>query len=193
MGTDIHMIAEVRKNGNWECVNTDMGISRNYRLFSILAGVRGDERVTPISPPKGYPADMSDSMDYMGLEHSASYLTLKELHEYDWSQPYKEVGIITLDQYEECRSGPYDIPCNWCGSIMGNNIKVVSEEVAKALLDGVVEPAPNIRYHVRYHFPSKPYSFWCEDFLKKSMPVLEGYQEQGILPENIRIVFDFDS
>jgi len=61
---------------------------RNYYLFSILAGVRGDEE--PIDYPRGIPEDCSSGYSYVtnqwdGDGHSHSYFTLKELLEFDWN------------------------------------------------------------------------------------------------------------
>lgn len=64
---------------------------RNYQLFGILAGVRGDD--VPIAEPRGLPADLSDDLvvlrrddvytgDVTLGEHSFSWLTLAELMEH---------------------------------------------------------------------------------------------------------------
>lgn len=56
---------------------------RNYTLFGLLAGVRG-QNIKPIASPRGFPKDASKSIaeeyDYWdGDAHSASWLTLAEL------------------------------------------------------------------------------------------------------------------
>jgi hypothetical protein len=66
---------------------------RNYNLFCALAGVRewhfaGEP--PRVSEPKGLPEDVSDEVkaesERWGSDgHSHSYLTLKELKEFDWS------------------------------------------------------------------------------------------------------------
>lgn len=115
MGTDINMIAEVRRNGVWKLSTatvfknpyydptsdkkwameeymSEPDDSRNYNLFAILAGVRNGEgfagcrigeRFKPIAELKGYPDDMSKNDVLFGDEYG-SWLTLRELHEYDW-------------------------------------------------------------------------------------------------------------
>ena len=66
---------------------------RNYQLFELLAGVRGDEDKA-ITSPRGVPEDCSfgyrtivEQWDCDG--HSFSYFTLSELLEIDWEK-YRE-------------------------------------------------------------------------------------------------------
>jgi hypothetical protein len=69
MGCDIHLFVEVRDGGAWRPVKVawDM-FGRNYDLFAILAGVRNGcgfagsvtgTGFVPISEPRGLPADLS--------------------------------------------------------------------------------------------------------------------------------------
>jgi hypothetical protein len=63
---------------------------RNYFLFGILAKVRWYECPKPISNPKGFPDNACEEvkLEYSGWgsdAHSASYFTLTELLNYDWS------------------------------------------------------------------------------------------------------------
>lgn len=43
MGCDIHMVLQRRTKEGWRTVKKDLYEDRNYRLFSVLAGVRGIE------------------------------------------------------------------------------------------------------------------------------------------------------
>lgn len=87
---------------------------RNYLLFAILADVRNDYNIDPISLPKGLPEDVSPEVknqsDKEGEDaHTRSWLTLKELLEYDWQQkfnddnneifPLKEMVIPFVDEF----------------------------------------------------------------------------------------------
>jgi hypothetical protein len=70
-------------------------IERNYLLFAILADVRNRYNIQPISQPKGLPEDVSpevkkQSDDENGDAHTRSWLTLKELLEYDWQQKFED-------------------------------------------------------------------------------------------------------
>lgn len=108
---------EIRKNGVWEAVELlpplDIDrlepedpewtayathpacIDRNYRLFSVLAGVRNTFGIQPIALPRGLPEDASEASLRMGTNYTRNpnwdfpYLTwvsLRELLEYDWDQ-----------------------------------------------------------------------------------------------------------
>ena len=112
MGCDIHSIAEVRENGKWTAVTKDVfpldewdreyykkdgGSSpfdwRSYSMFAFLAGVRNYDRCNPLSEPRGMPNDASEEARemeefWLGDGHSHSYLTLKELLEFDYDQTF---------------------------------------------------------------------------------------------------------
>ena len=98
MGCDIHSYVEYRNKdtGKWNMVRIYVPYcweperldlvepynSRNYELFSMLAGVRGF--ATPISEPRGIPQDASNGVrrEYESVEdwvHTPSWLTLAEL------------------------------------------------------------------------------------------------------------------
>lgn len=108
MGCDIHMHVEFKrpnwhKDAGWKCGDyftivdpTDPGCEpiyegllerRSYSLFAVLADVRN--RGYPyISEPKGLPADATEFVkkeyDSWGYDaHSCSYLTLREIVEFD--------------------------------------------------------------------------------------------------------------
>ena len=129
MGCDIHCYAERKnKDGKWEIVGNvkkeeDGWISidyepyhdRNYNLFDILANVSNEtefagyetgEGFNPISNPKGVPSDASE--EYASLYeqwdsdgHSHSYLTLRELLDYDWTQTTQIQGLVDI-KYSQC-------------------------------------------------------------------------------------------
>lgn len=136
MGCDIHCVCEVRENGIWKKVDEPVFknyyyyglwnldnklnyaeyidkpiVEREYSLFSILAGVRNYNRITPIDYPRGLPYDISkesqkyfdifeDAEDFPVL-HSHSFLTLEEIKEYDWDIPIMAwVDEQTLNEVE---------------------------------------------------------------------------------------------
>lgn len=82
MGCDIHAHVEVQIDGRWEHYSI-LEIPRNYRLFTKLAGVRDCEGITPISEPRGIPADITkltafDLEGWSGDAHSRSWITGEE-------------------------------------------------------------------------------------------------------------------
>lgn len=92
MGCDIHMCLEVRDwedaPNPWKAAILEDGCWdwRNYDLFSWLANVRNydEERITPISEPRGLPPDVSPEVkrvfdDWAADNHSHSWLLLSEI------------------------------------------------------------------------------------------------------------------
>lgn len=82
MGCDIHLHIEIKIDGQWHHYACPK-INRNYDLFSLMAGVRGN--LIAISEPKGLPDDISNitkinyNTYWSGDAHSKSYLNSDEL------------------------------------------------------------------------------------------------------------------
>lgn len=108
MGCDIHCHVEVKINGEWHHYNHPT-LSRNYQLFSKMAGVRGNEK--PIAEPRGMPEDSTfmtkfDNNNWDGDGHTHSWLSDHEVAQIvDWvneeerrkgwySFEYEELGYI---------------------------------------------------------------------------------------------------
>lgn len=77
---------------------------RNYGLFAILADVRNFNKdpLEPIFPPRGVPVDASDEYKELakGVDwHSHSYLTLKEILEFDWTKKTTDFIAMSLRDY----------------------------------------------------------------------------------------------
>lgn len=106
MGIDIFMFVERRSRtpeelvrGVWTCVRPphsevdwDWDLDRNYDLFAILAGIMGRDEITPIAPMRGCPPDATAEALGCGMPHS--YLTLRELVEFDWSYSARRTGTL---------------------------------------------------------------------------------------------------
>lgn len=88
MGCDIHVHVEIRYKGEWVHYAAPR-VSRWYRLFGVMAGVRDTEE-TPIVEPKGLPDDMSvvTKIDW-------------ELCKNDWHTPswFNEEEIMRLEDW----------------------------------------------------------------------------------------------
>lgn len=125
MGCDIHLYLEkyTSVNGENKWVNVDhwqinphYGIEdneseydlvpfywgRNYDLFSILAGVRGN--IDPIDEPRGLPEDVTETTkreyDKGGRDaHTPSYYTLKEIKDYYYNNSENDEITIILDYF----------------------------------------------------------------------------------------------
>lgn len=93
---------------------------RNYCLFSTLAGVRDySGKMIPVSEPKDLPDDVSDYVqkesDSWGCDgHSHSWLTLKELKDYNNEKPMIHYsGMISPEQARKLDEG-IEFPNSWC-------------------------------------------------------------------------------
>jgi len=113
MGCDIHSFAEIqnKKTNKWEKVGDVFSLDdfnkkylkknkgenpfnwRSYSMFAFLANVRNYDHCESISRPKGLPDDLSEGVkqhyEYWKYDaHSASYLTAKELLEFDYDKTF---------------------------------------------------------------------------------------------------------
>lgn len=201
MGSDIHIYTEIKKsinsedkwvnvdnwrynpyyqegNNNWERMLSveSIYIGRNYELFGILAGVR-DHSNDSIDDPRGLPEDVSEvtkkeSDRWDGDGHSHSWLTLRELKEYQGLHPVvKRSGFISPEAAELLDAGE-ETPDTWCQmTTLTTWVKREWEEgcdVLKPLVDKLNE-------RVRDEF-----YVW-------------GDEERPEFDEKIRIVFWFDN
>lgn len=100
MGTDIHLMLQVKQGGNWLDIEPCAGWSRprNYDLFAILANIRNGsgfagvptgEGFVPISEPRGIPQDLqyrikdpdNESIYITRQSQSTEYLAMKRVQE----------------------------------------------------------------------------------------------------------------
>ena len=92
MGCDIHAFVEVYTN-QWDYVD-DLELYRSYGLFGFLADIRNYSCVPPISKCRGLPASINENLaDLFENEydrHSASYLYIRELLDFDYSQVFED-------------------------------------------------------------------------------------------------------
>ncbi len=112
----------IYEDGYWNVpYNESFYKGRDYFLFSILADVRNDDTVVPISYPRGIPDDPSYpykliSENWDGDGHSHSYFTLEELLNVDWDKyntdEYGVDGFLeTIEKMKGINADPCDIRC----------------------------------------------------------------------------------
>jgi hypothetical protein len=119
MGCDIHVYVEKRVDGQWRAadkysdedgIGPDVSyddrvyVGRNYRLFSVLAGVRKHDMLPVIAEPRDLPEDVSPEVraasDSWGVDgHSHSWLTLRELLDFDWTQECTFSTTVTGQEF----------------------------------------------------------------------------------------------
>lgn len=201
MGTDIHMFAEVRRQGRWSLAEPLEGIrdywpdevaadqepplrprslyfARNYALFAILANVCNPMRaVTPfeyISEPRGLPPDLSPPL----LDCHAcwdvvfeSWLTLEELIAFDWHG--KQI----------VRRGMVD-PAVAHLFPPGRRGFPISEWP----MGLTISVANQSNYGVEVRWIETYAEAVGDDFMSKTLGTLRGYGQ----PQDVRVVFWFD-
>lgn len=93
MGCDIHLHIEIKMNGLWRHYSMPH-IERDYYLFGVMAGVRGDKDYM-IVVPRGLPDDISavTAFDYKRMECN--------VHTPSW------LGMSDIDVLREILSSPY--------------------------------------------------------------------------------------
>ena len=190
---------------------------RCYNLFAILAGVRNGsgfagirtgDYFNPIASPKGYPEDMCEELqrDIYGEydkeaygnrptlsgEHSASWLTLQELLDYDWEQMHRDCGYVNEDTYRDyIMKGKH--PKCWSGDIGGSSIVRISENEMVDLIQGRYPREDGKQYYTQCYFIAKTYKDASGRFYDDVIPVLQTLIPDGGTAEDVRLVFDFDS
>lgn len=181
MGTDIHVKAEARIGGRWRLVDLEVPSDRNYLSFAILANVRNGfgfagipahDPVQPIADPRGLPDDLSagcqdmlESGSWPFGDHSFSWVTLAEMQAYP-PITVKRTGMVHRDNVPNDGGRPGD----WYGGISG----------------------PSASEYVRYDWdePVKDAAHTFEE-IKRELGWFA--EDHGLSPEDVRIVFGFDS
>ncbi len=231
MGTDIIYLAEKRVGDHWEPAfdtyyepdDPDeprfldhegefyFGAERNYELYQILAGTVDKETgltsrgFEPISPPRGYPDDLSDAVreqwgiprDPAGHSRSSddgSWLLLKELIDFPWQEKQRTfVGYANAENYAKFAAGqPFKYrqvspkvlySCDDLKKYPLPEWDVVSNEEMQRRVDNSTvtdETWTKITYHQSYAIPG-------HGILVDTIPKLSKVGP----PDGVRVVFHF--
>lgn len=155
---------------------------RNYDRFATLANVRNYGGTPYISEPRGLPEDVTnlvneDYESYCGDAHSPSYVTLKELIEYQSTvKPLKRSGLISPEAQKELDENGTP-PREWCQGTTYDDWErrewEVENTVLIPLIEGLKERADKLGVIYKWEWEEKPV-----ESLEKA--------------DNIRFVFWFD-
>jgi hypothetical protein len=194
---------------------------RNYDVFGQLANVRNGigccgvdtgDGFEPIAMPRGFPPDLSPALasifgdDEMtddeydaahatygssGGDHTPSWLTLAELLAYQSrvaSRRAIQRGVISWDQYLQWRESDRGEPNKgWSGGVSGLNVVTVDTKTAERMIARGFEPGAT-QYYVQIQW-TEPYLSSGARFWEVFVPALAEHGD----PQNVRIVFNFDS
>lgn len=133
---------------------------RCYALFAILADVRNGigfagsptgEGFKPISKPRGLPHDVTprvkkDSKQWGVDGHSHSHQTLDELLRYDWTQStvcFCTINGPQLLEWSRYGRAQGEMPNEYCGAVMGRDIKNVSPSELAGMIEELRVRAEN--------------------------------------------------
>lgn len=152
------------------------------------------------------PEDVSIAVknDYEeGWDHSISYLTLKEILEFDWTQTVTLFGVVNGVEYFKWtawRKDRGESPESYCSAIVGSKIVHVSVEEMDKLIAAIKEKTVN--YHDQLKIVEaelentycrveweQPYYKTCRSFWSDIIPQLLRIGK----PEDVRLVFWFDN
>lgn len=195
--------AELRSVHNYDGPTSPINFlynGRNYDVFSILAdvrngygfaGVKTGAGFNPISEPKGLPDNVStlvyEASDAWGIDgHSHSYLTLRELLEYDWNQVTQHTGYVSKEYYKTFKEKGK--PDSWSAGVWGADVKFITNQEMDEILNGSSPDTPQTYTHVVW---DEPYYVSADNFYTKSIPMLKELSDGK--PDDIRIVFWFDN
>jgi len=174
----------------WNAKKTDSPyMGRNYELFGILAGVREPDFVR-LADPRGLPRDVGMEVKRMsdgwGIDgHSHSYLTLRELLDFNWFQNGTEQWrIVSPEEYDRWkRTGK---PDSRSKGVMGSLTRTVSNEEMEKIIKQGGEKGISYFTKVTWY---ETYKSCCVNFVTETIPALERLGD----PEEVRIVFWFDN
>ena len=194
---------------------------RNYDLFGILANVRNGRgfagRVTgagysPIAYPKGLPDDIDPKIKAVADRwnadgHSHSYLTIREIIEYDWTQTTMQIATVNASEYIRWQDAkksyfynPDDEPMpETYGGVWSNDGPEVTETDMQQYIDELVAAHPDLwPYEAVDQHKDKRYCHvaWKESYIQAGKDflgtVLPRLWRLGS-PDDVRIVFWFDN
>ncbi len=199
MGTDIHLAAEVFKDGRWRLAEVDLPDYRNYRSFAVLADVRNGytfagmdsgDPVIPISYPRDFPKDMSlelrkildgeDKEDTLGDEGMEGFSTNDDEPEFIWLGDHS-FSWVTL---EELINYDLDQPVTLRGK--------VSPEAARRWRENREPPNSVAAFTSNPDFVSLEWQRPLRESASLVVDLIDALRPLGE-PRDVRIIFGFDT
>jgi hypothetical protein len=178
----------------------------NYTLFAMLAGVRNYHDLPSIAPPRGLPEDLSTDLQDIAEErteyeiadrlygcgwlgdHSHSWLTVAEIDAGAWDVAEVESGWVDSTQFcvalERGEGRGYGRPNSWSGAVGGGRVEHVTPDV---MIKRIAAGTADFCYtEISWQITRRELA---GSFIAVFVPALRALGA----PENVRIVFGFDS
>jgi len=198
MGCDIHGAIETRPHGsNWYQTGSLVGlVGRSYDTFGMLWGVRNSAAFAPSFDNRGFPDNLSrrvrkridewGGMDNLGNIdfHSASYATVEELQNVDWSEQAegRDSRYSVLDENKEPTGTKFGWAAGWA--------EIINEH-EEELANGKAIPNESGEHYIkRMKLTRRRALSGSWDWL--IFELLETYADK-FGPENVRLVVWFDN
>lgn len=176
-------------------------IGRNYDLFSILANVRNGRGFAgvptglgfkPIDMPRGLPNDTTlevkqESEDWGIDGHSHSWLSLKELTDYDYEQTTIHFGVVHENTYRQFKETGKP-PESYSGDVWGSAIVKLSPAEMDLIISGKMQREDGKEYYTTIQWPET----YRQSVGEAWFNTLAELAKLG-KPEDVRLVFWFDS
>jgi hypothetical protein len=176
--------------------------NRNYDVFAILADVRNGhgfagvetgEGFNSISSGRGVPDDVSEDVEeklgYDSHYHSVTYVTLRELVDYDWNQTTTHYGVVSESEFRVWQEKGK--PSSWSGGVSGGMVVHLTNEEMDALINGEYTREEGKTYYTRVSW-EETYAESASDFYPRCVEELKKLSDRTDLSD-VRIVMGFDS
>lgn len=175
----------------------DFFSERNYAHFALLAGVRNEYGIVPIQVDRGLPDDISsEALGKMSDEHSAGWVSLADLKDYDYRQGQTVKGYLADAEFHKLCRG--ETPEQWVTQLWGGrtNMVMTPEQYARKfpspidLIGTVLSSATGLLVEATWQ---QDFYDWFKSLPEKWVPYLEKLVPKGGTDEDVRVVMDFDS
>lgn len=187
MGCDIHVHLEWKRRNDEKWNSGDLYSknydgkyylrefynARDYDLFALLANVRNRNEIDFISMPRGLPNDatpetVKDAEDWRGDGHSHSWLTLKEIIDYDAKhKPIKRSGYMTREDAQRVEDG--DEPNSYCRDYFPKDGHLVwkewerADDTLKSFYEPMIDQVQKFTYMPESEYDNVRAVFWFDN------------------------------
>ena len=190
--------AGIYTSDGFDPISDDRGFPRDFIVVGEDGYVRCDvHQIKPDVLARIDDEDFEDPVWYCEVctwmgDHSFTWITARELIDYDWNAPVRKRMVIDWPTYKAWAidGGREGFPRDWCGDVSGAKVVKIKEdsiaEYGTAFIDKQIADGNSV-YVEAFH--SYPRSMAARKLHDEVIPWLESLGD----PDDIRIVMGFDS